>query len=296
MAPAGGGAEELPGGHGDRAEAGGERSEQQPVAARPEHQPREDRRHAARAGGPGGGAEELPGRHGDPAEDGGERSEQQRVANRRCCVGLEDRDFEGIPAKRLPSAVPCSHRVSRFSTAWRSGNCWPQRRPTGRRCVSVRARHIELNSLPRQHRAHGEDVGGGLVEGSVVCRSLAQRRRADRVLFRASCGLGAARVVDLVDVSRQAASDGQQLLDSAVQLRRQPREHVLEVGPGVMPVELGRLQQAHHHGGPFAGQLASDEAPVANTRRAQRPNRKLQVPRAAGQWAGKRAFEIPILA
>ncbi len=34
---------------------------------------------------------------------------------------------------------------------------------------------------------------------------------------------------------------GQQLLDPVVQLHGQPGEHVLEVGPGFMPVELGRL-------------------------------------------------------
>ena len=34
---------------------------------------------------------------------------------------------------------------------------------------------------------------------------------------------------------------GQQLPNSAVDLRRQPGEHVLEVSPWVMPVELGRL-------------------------------------------------------
>ena len=53
----------------------------------------------------------------------------------------------------------------------------------------------------------------------------------------------------------------QQLLDSAVQLRRQSREHVLEVGPRVSPVELGRLQQAHHDRGSLAGQLAADKKP-----------------------------------
>ncbi len=51
----------------------------------------------------------------------------------------------------------------------------------------------------------------------------------------------------------------QQLTDPAVQLRRQPREHVLQVGPGLVPVELGRLQQAHHHRSSFASQLAADE-------------------------------------
>ena len=44
----------------------------------------------------------------------------------------------------------------------------------------------------------------------------------------------------------------QQLPDPAVQLRGQPREHVLQVGPGLVPIELGRLQQAHHHRGSLA--------------------------------------------
>ena len=56
---------------------------------------------------------------------------------------------------------------------------------------------------------------------------------------------------------------GQQLLDSAVQLRRQSGEHVLEVGPGLVPVELGRLKQAHHDGSALAGQLTADEQPIA---------------------------------
>jgi len=51
----------------------------------------------------------------------------------------------------------------------------------------------------------------------------------------------------------------QQLLDPAVQLRGQPREHVLQVGPRLMPVELGRLQQTHHHRRALARQLAADE-------------------------------------
>jgi len=56
----------------------------------------------------------------------------------------------------------------------------------------------------------------------------------------------------------------QQLLDPAVQLRGQPREHVLQVSPGLVPIELGRLQQAHHHRSALAGQLAADEQPVAS--------------------------------
>ena len=51
----------------------------------------------------------------------------------------------------------------------------------------------------------------------------------------------------------------QQLPNSAVQLRGQPREHILQVGPGLVPIELGRLQQAHHHRSSFASQLAADE-------------------------------------
>ena len=55
---------------------------------------------------------------------------------------------------------------------------------------------------------------------------------------------------------------GQQLLDPTVQLRRQSGEHILEVGPGLVPVELGRLQQAHHDCGPLAGQLTAHKKPV----------------------------------
>src|SRR5580693_4606134 len=54
----------------------------------------------------------------------------------------------------------------------------------------------------------------------------------------------------------------QQLVDPAVQLRRKSRKDVLEVGPGVMPIQLGRLQQARDHGSAFAGQLASHKKPV----------------------------------
>ena len=56
---------------------------------------------------------------------------------------------------------------------------------------------------------------------------------------------------------------GQQLFDSAVQLRRQPGKHVLEIGPRLVPIELGRLQQAHHHRSALARELAADEEPIA---------------------------------
>ena len=55
---------------------------------------------------------------------------------------------------------------------------------------------------------------------------------------------------------------GQQLLDPAVQLRRHAGEDVLQVGPGVVPVELGRLKQAHHDSSTLAGQLTSNEEPI----------------------------------
>src|ERR1035437_103361 len=53
---------------------------------------------------------------------------------------------------------------------------------------------------------------------------------------------------------------GQQLLDLAVQLRGQPRKHVLQVGPGLVPVELGQLQQAHHDVSLRQGCLNSSES------------------------------------
>src|SRR5450759_1573673 len=69
---------------------------------------------------------------------------------------------------------------------------------------------------------------------------------------------------------------GQQLLDLAVQLRGQPREHVLQVGPGLVPFELGRLQQAPPDSSPLAGQLTTHKEPVAPTE-GPRPNSVLDV-------------------
>ena len=54
----------------------------------------------------------------------------------------------------------------------------------------------------------------------------------------------------------------QQLFDSTVELRRQSGQHILEVGKWVMPAELGRLQEAHHHGSALAGQFTADEQPI----------------------------------
>jgi len=53
---------------------------------------------------------------------------------------------------------------------------------------------------------------------------------------------------------------GQQRFDSAVQLRGQPCQNILEVGPRVMPAQLGTLQQAHHACGALAGQFAAYES------------------------------------
>ena len=50
---------------------------------------------------------------------------------------------------------------------------------------------------------------------------------------------------------------------------RQAREHVAQVLPGVVPIELGRLHQAHDHRCALAGQFASGEeflnAPLINS-------------------------------
>ena len=60
---------------------------------------------------------------------------------------------------------------------------------------------------------------------------------------------------------------GQQLVDATVQLRRQSGEHVLQVGPRLMPVKLGRLQQAHYDCSPLASQLRADEQPISSAQR-----------------------------
>ena len=59
--------------------------------------------------------------------------------------------------------------------------------------------------------------------------------RAVSLSMRRGCASGLASVSGLPLV-------GQHLLDAAVQLRRQSREHILQVGPRLMPVELGQTQ------------------------------------------------------
>ena len=80
--------------------------------------------------------------------------------------------------------------------------------------------------------------------------------RAASLSMRRGCagGLASASGLPLV---------GQQLFDAAVHLRGQSREHILQVGPRLMPFELGRLQQAHYDRSPLAGQLGADEQPIA---------------------------------
>ena len=78
---------------------------------------------------------------------------------------------------------------------------------------------------------------------------------------------------------------GQQLLDPAVQLRRQAREDVFQVSPGFVPVELCRLQQAHDDSGPLAGQLTADEEPVA----AAKSNHRVILPMSGKRWRSSTA-------
>ena len=105
----------------------------------------------------------------------------------------------------------------------------------------------------------------------VVCTAvMALAARCMLTVSRLASGLEAVAVFSArcASVARSACASwlplvGQQLVDPAVQLRRQPRKHVLEVRPGLMSVELGRLQQTHHDRRPLTRQLAADEEPVA---------------------------------
>ncbi len=129
----------------------------------------------------------------------------------------------------------------------------------------VWARHLDLTRTALDHLVHGErdgDAGQGS-DGARLARWLYVGALVVRI------GLRMAALFTRPVLSNWRASVGelppmrQQLLDLAVQLRRQSREHVLQISPWLVAVELGRLQQAHHHRGPLAGQLAADEQPVA---------------------------------
>jgi len=54
----------------------------------------------------------------------------------------------------------------------------------------------------------------------------------------------------------------QQLTDPALRLRRQAGEDVLQIHEGLMPVEAGRLDQAHDGRSPFAGAQRTGKEPV----------------------------------
>ena len=53
----------------------------------------------------------------------------------------------------------------------------------------------------------------------------------------------------------------QQFVEAAVELSWQSRQHIAEVGPGIVSVEPGRLHQAHDHSGAFAREFAAREQP-----------------------------------
>lgn len=56
----------------------------------------------------------------------------------------------------------------------------------------------------------------------------------------------------------------QQLLDPAGLVRGQPREHILEIGIGVVPVHASRLHQAHDSCRPLACAQAAGEQLVGS--------------------------------
>ena len=51
----------------------------------------------------------------------------------------------------------------------------------------------------------------------------------------------------------------EQLVDSAVQMGRWPRENVLQVRPWVMTMHLCRLHQTHDDGGALAGKFTASK-------------------------------------
>jgi hypothetical protein len=51
----------------------------------------------------------------------------------------------------------------------------------------------------------------------------------------------------------------EQLIDAAVHMGWQSCQHVLEIGPRIVAMQLRGLQQAHHDGGALSGQFTSGE-------------------------------------
>ena len=49
----------------------------------------------------------------------------------------------------------------------------------------------------------------------------------------------------------------EQLVDSAVQVRGQPRENVLQVRPRIVPLHLCRLHQTHDDGGALTSKFTA---------------------------------------
>ena len=92
--------------------------------------------------------------------------------------------------------------------------------------------------------------------------------------FVSAAYAGASSIVSLLlraglawALGRAAPLMRQQLINPAVQLGRQPGEHILEVGIRVMPAQLDRLQQAHHDRSALTGQLTAHEEPIFATYR-----------------------------
>ncbi len=54
----------------------------------------------------------------------------------------------------------------------------------------------------------------------------------------------------------------QQLVDAAGRMCRHPLQHILEVRVGLVPVDAGRVHQAHHGRCSLAGTQATCEQPV----------------------------------
>lgn len=68
----------------------------------------------------------------------------------------------------------------------------------------------------------------------------------------------------------------QQQFEIAVPQRGQALEHILEIGPRIVPVEFGRFDQAEHHGGTLAGLLGTHEYCKARQRLALRLPQRLR--------------------
>lgn len=68
----------------------------------------------------------------------------------------------------------------------------------------------------------------------------------------------------------------QQFLDPAVRVRRQARENIFQIGVRIVPIELGRLDQAHHGGSALARTQGSGEQPVFSSK-GHRPDLLLDV-------------------